>query len=409
MNGVPEASAATEANGEPTVREFPQSAGLAPSPRCRAEQEAALATAVGHLSRQDVADVLQRQGTGSDDGDWDYELEHYDQINLKRLIHAEVKDALRKVIAKQKSPGNTLMRDKLTFAVVSVDLYFTAYWLGSWPESFWQLYIAKAAVLFLIRWVVYRYKRWHYYLFDLCYAAQVVLMLQLWLFPTNIPWIKARRMTFGLNLGPLVWSIIAFRNSLVYHSLDKMTSHFLHWTPACVSYAARWHPPPQLRDHLASSSAARLEWESGGFWDFFLLPLLPYLLWALLYYLKVFVISSGRIEQRGYVTLFKFATASRKSLFGSVVLRFPPRFQPLVYMSMHVALGAATLLFTALWWKYKIACEIFLVAQFGASAWSGATFYFDVFSRRYIAGLSANSAKNSAVDLRRQGSVDSAE
>ena len=60
-----------------------------------------------------------------------------------------------------------------------------------------------------------------------------------------------------------------------------------HWTPACVSYAARWHPPPQLRDHLASSSAARLEWESGGFWDFFLLPLLPYLLWALLYYLKV--------------------------------------------------------------------------------------------------------------------------
>ena len=151
----------------------------------------------------------------------------------------------------------------------------------------------------------------------------------------------------------------------------------------------------------------------------------------------------------------RFATASRKSLFGSVVLRFPPRFQPLVYMSMHVALGAATLLFTALWWKYKIACEIFLVAQFGASAWSGewrmpracqglfvclawevsrvkhlqntlsrpanptpspsttpatgATFYFDVFSRRYIAGLSANSAKNSAVDLRRQGSVDSAE
>lgn len=48
-------------------------------------------------------------------------------------------------------------------------------------------------MLFLIRWVVYRYKRWHYYLFDLCYAAQVVLMLQLWLFPTNIPWIKARR------------------------------------------------------------------------------------------------------------------------------------------------------------------------------------------------------------------------
>lgn len=61
------------------------------------------------------------------------------QINLKRLIHAEVKDALRKVIAKQKSPGNTLMRDKLTFAVVSVDLYFTAYWLGSWCVRVYSL------------------------------------------------------------------------------------------------------------------------------------------------------------------------------------------------------------------------------------------------------------------------------
>ena len=80
MNGAPEAAAATEANGEPTVREASLSADPAPSPRSRADQEAALATAVGHLSRQDVADVLQRQGTGSDDGDWDYELEHYDQV-----------------------------------------------------------------------------------------------------------------------------------------------------------------------------------------------------------------------------------------------------------------------------------------------------------------------------------------
>lgn len=25
------------------------------------------------------------------------------------------------------------------------------------------------------------------------------------------------------SMGPLLWSIVAFRNSLVYHSLDKMT------------------------------------------------------------------------------------------------------------------------------------------------------------------------------------------
>lgn len=32
------------------------------------------------------------------------------------------------------------------------------------------------------------------------------------------------------------------RNSLVFHSLDKITSLFLHWYPACVAWTERWHP-----------------------------------------------------------------------------------------------------------------------------------------------------------------------
>ena len=56
-------------------------------------------------------------------------------------------------------------------------------------------------------------------------AKELVLLLQLWAFPTDITWIK---ITFALNLGPLVWSIVAFRNSLVYHYLDKRTSHFMY-------------------------------------------------------------------------------------------------------------------------------------------------------------------------------------
>lgn len=39
--------------------------------------------------------------------------------------------------------------------------------------------------------------------------------------------------------------------------------------------------------------------------ELMLLPLGPYLLWAVAYYLKVFVISSDRISQRGYTTLYK--------------------------------------------------------------------------------------------------------
>jgi hypothetical protein len=52
--------------------------------------------------------------------------------------------------------------------------------------------------------------------------------------------------------------------------------------------------------------------------------------------LQVFVISSKRIQQRGYDTLFRHVTQSRRSLFGAVVLRAPPRLQPLVYMAAHL-------------------------------------------------------------------------
>lgn len=38
------------------------------------------------------------------------------------------------------------------------------------------------------------------------------------------------QVAFAFNFGPLLWSIIAFRNSLVYHSLDKVT----RWAAGCV-------------------------------------------------------------------------------------------------------------------------------------------------------------------------------
>lgn len=43
----------------------------------------------------------------------------------------------------------------------------SAYWLGASPATFYKLYTWQAVVLFSCRLVVYRMKKWHYYLFDL--------------------------------------------------------------------------------------------------------------------------------------------------------------------------------------------------------------------------------------------------
>ena len=66
-----------------------------------------------------------------------------------------------------------------------------------------------------------------------------------------------------------------------------LPSHFMHWFPACVCWAVRWHPSGPLAEHIRSDPAAAAQWASGGVRDLVLIPMLPYLAWALLYYLKV--------------------------------------------------------------------------------------------------------------------------
>ena len=59
----------------------------------------------------------------------------------------------------------------------------------------------------------------HYYLLDLCYYGNILLMLHVWVWPRSYLW---QRSTFALNTGPLTFTILAFRNSLVYHDMVRV-------------------------------------------------------------------------------------------------------------------------------------------------------------------------------------------
>ena len=47
--------------------------------------------------------------------------------------------------------------------------------------------------------------------------------------------------------------------------------------------------------------------------------------------LQIFMVSSSKIQARGYETLYQFATANERSLFGRVVLRAPMRLRVIVF------------------------------------------------------------------------------
>ena len=67
----------------------------------------------------------------------------------------------------------------------------------------------------------------------------------------------------------------------------QITSLFLHWFPACVAWTERWHPEIHASHASGKSPEAMQEWDTATVAQLILFPCLPYLLWAILYYIKV--------------------------------------------------------------------------------------------------------------------------
>ena len=67
----------------------------------------------------------------------------------------------------------------------------------------------------------------------------------------------------------------------------QTTSLFLHWFPACVAWTERWHPDIHVREYNKKSAEAMTEWHNASFVELVMWPMIPYLMWALLYYIKV--------------------------------------------------------------------------------------------------------------------------
>ena len=90
------------------------------------------------------------------------------------------------------------------------------------------MYSLQAVYLLPLRAYTYKKRDWHYFLFDLCYYANILNFLFLWVFPSNAPlWVAC----YCLSLGSLASAVITWRNSLVFHDSDKVTSLFIHLYP----------------------------------------------------------------------------------------------------------------------------------------------------------------------------------
>ena len=72
------------------------------------------------------------------------------------------------------------------------------------------------------------------------------MLLYMYKWPDNDELGKAM---FSISNGPIAIAIVMWRNSLVFHSLDKMTSMFIHILPALVIFSRRWGEHMKRREY----------------------------------------------------------------------------------------------------------------------------------------------------------------
>lgn len=115
------------------------------------------------------------------------------------------------------------------------------------PDKIGLLYTVLLVPLMMLRYLLYRLDKMHYFMYDFCYYVQNLVLLNLYYFNDHEKFLK---LNFCLTNGPLAMATVMWRNSLVFHSMDKMTSMFIHMLPPLVTFSIRWQENLLKRDFV---------------------------------------------------------------------------------------------------------------------------------------------------------------
>lgn len=137
-------------------------------------------------------------------------------------------------------------------------------------------------------------------------------ILQLYAFPTSCPLLKSN---FLLANGPLAFAVPVWRNSLVFHDLEKITSLYIHVYPGLLLYALRWYPS-------SPSAAAALD-ACGPMRVNDLFPAAAaYLAWQLMYYVKIEILDRARLDaDPSLQTSLRWLAKDQKNFLHRLVLK----------------------------------------------------------------------------------------
>ncbi|KAG6154031.1 hypothetical protein E4U51_006201 [Claviceps purpurea] len=288
------------------------------------------------------------------------------------------------------------LREKVAFICGVMNIFISGYLIGGHPKYFHIWYTVQLLYFMPIRFFTYHRSGYHYFLADLCYFVNMLVFLSIWCFPNSRRLLTA---TYCLAFGNNAVAIIMWRNSLVFHSLDKVTSLFIHIMPCATLHClvhllspedqkARYPAIWAIKHADPGSSAAYANVVSMLAWS-----TIPYAFWQLSYYFFITVRRREKIAA-GRPTSFTWLRRSySKTWIGRIVLSLPARLQEPTFMLIQYSYAVLTMIPCPLWFNSRFASSSFLFIVFAWSIYNGSTYYIDVFGKRFQKELEAMKAE----------------
>ena len=280
------------------------------------------------------------------------------------------KEKLRRVLPENQRPH---IMEKIYFTAGVANIFITAMALSLGVREMAYWYTLKFLVMISCRLVQYRKKLYHYFLFDFCYYANILLLAYLWLFPSSLPLFTV---VFAFANGPLAFAVPLWKNALVFHSLDRLTSCFIHISPAFMTWALLWRSSSDPWFQQQGFAVGSLE--DLSFADFFIYGMPVYLVWQLFYLFRVEFLGSKRVKDSGYMTSRVYM--SKRGFIATLTKKWPNLVgkELVLFVGFQFFYTLVTIAPAYLWRSYQSAHTLFLTLICLRAAWNGADYYFQV-------------------------------
>ncbi|AWU76281.1 hypothetical protein CAS74_000230 [Pichia kudriavzevii] len=300
-------------------------------------------------------------------------LSKEDLKEIKRFLHIKLDQVYLKVNETEKASST----EKLFFSFSVYMIFFIGYLIGHSPEYIHILYSVMFAILMPIRLLTYYKRDYGYFLADLCYYVNYLLLIYIWILPDSQSLYIA---CCSFSWGSLSFAVITWKNKLVLHSIEKITSTFIHVLPSVTMYVITHQLSHEYKLERFSGSVKLQQWD---IMYGILQTSLLYLIWQLGYHYFITIRKADKIK-KGKVTSFEYL---RKSMNTHKFVRFinslPDPLPLVAFTLIQYGYQLITMSLCPLLYKHRHLCSAFVSFIFFYATYNGATYYIDYYGKKF--------------------------